>query len=213
MALPPLATADDIAQRIPRELTDAEYRRLDVLLADASAVVRNYCRQPFTETRLVEALRPVGQRIRLPRTPVTTVHSVTQLVDNRRVPAVYFDFDGINEIWLSSAHIIINLPETAYEWLATHTPVAEVDYTAGYSETPPVVVAVMASMVSRSMAMSAASGGGGGTGIISEAVGEYTYRLSEPAAALAAAGPLTMTQAERDVLNVYRPKASLVELR
>lgn len=213
MALPPLATADDIAARIPRELTDEEYRRLDVLLADASAVVRNYCRQPFTEIQAVETLRPIGQRIRLPRTPVVAVHAVTQLVDNLRIPAVYFEWDGLNEVWLGSPSVIINLPETAYTWLATHTPVAEVDYTAGYPETPPDVLAVMASMCSRSLAMSAAGGSGGGTGIIQEAVGEYFYRLSEPAAAIAAAGPLAMTQAERDVLNTYRPKASVIELR
>jgi hypothetical protein len=213
VALPPLATADDITARIPRELTDAEYARLDVLLADSSAVVRNFCRTPFTALRQIETLRPVGQRIRLPRTPVTAVHTVTQIVDGRPIPAVSFDWDGLAEVWMSGANVCINLPETAYEWLATHTPVAEVDYTAGYVETPPDVVAVMASMVSRSLAMSAASGGGGGTGIIQEAVGEYTYRLSEPAAALAAMGPLTMTQAERDVLSAYRPKASIIELR
>lgn len=213
MALPPLATADEIATRIPRELTDAEYARLDVLCADCSAVIRNYCRQPFTETRQIETLRPVGQRIRLPRSPVAAVHTVNQIIDGRLVPSVYFEWDGLNEVWLSSAQTIINLPETAYEWLATHTPVAEVDYTAGYTETPPDVVAVMASMVGRSLAMSSASGGSGGTGIIQEAVGEYFYRLSEPAAAIAAAGPLAMTQAERDVLAAYRPKASLIELR
>lgn len=203
MPLPALATVSDIQERMFRELNAAELVRLESMLTDASAVIRSYTRQTFTSLRKTERIRSIGNRVRLPRRPVVTIHSVDLLVDNMTVSAIGYIWDGLDEIWLAEAGQIINLAETAYEWLATHAPVAEVDYTAGYDEVPGDVVSVVCSMITRTLS---APGAGG---IISEAVGEYTYRLSEAAAQ----GPLTLTGAEKAMLAPYRRPASAVELR
>lgn len=203
MSLPPLATPDDVQARMFRDLSVAEFGRVEVMLTDASAVIRNYTRQLFTSTRATERIRPIGYRLRLPHRPVVTVHSVMLVVRETLIPATGYIYDGADEIWLTDPGQIINLPETAYEWLATHTPVAEVDYTSGYATTPPDVVGVACSMITRSLS---APGAGG---IISEAVGEYTYRLSDAAAQ----GPLTLTDTEKAILAAYRRPGVAVELR
>ena len=203
MSLPPLATLSDVEDRMFRDLSAAEVARVDVMLTDVSAVVRNYTKQLFTVTRATERIRPIGYRIRLPHRPVVTVHSVSLIIEGIPMPAIGYIYDGADEIWLSEAGQIINLAETAYEWLATNTPVAEVDYTSGYDTVPADVVGVVCSVINRAMS---APGAGG---IISEAVGEYTYRLSNAAAQ----GPLTLTQTEKDILGAYRRAGTNVELR
>lgn len=203
MYLPSLATVDDVQSRLFRELTEPELLRIDVLLADASAVVRRYTRRDFTIVRATQRMRPVGWRIRLPRRPVVDVHTVTLIIDGHPVPVTGYVWDGLDEVWLTSGQQVINLAESAMEWLAINTPVAEVDYTSGDAEVPLDVVSVICSMISRSLSTP------GGGGIISEAVGEYTYRLSDAAAQ----GPLTLTPSERSVLSAYRAAGSVVELR
>lgn len=203
MSLPPLVTAEDIQRRTFRDLTDAELARVEMLAADASAVVRNYTRCQFTSIRATQRIRPIGYRVRLPHKPVTAVHGVSLIINGSPLPVAGYTWDGTNELWLAGWGVIVNLAETASEWLATHTPVAEVDYTAGYSETPPDVVAVLCSMITRSLAAPA------GGAIIQQAVGEYSYQLSEAVVQ----GPLTMTDAEKAVLAAYRPAGTAVELR
>lgn len=203
MSLPPLATVSDVEDRMYRAMTGDEILRVDRMLVDASAIVRNYARQNFTTVRATERIRPLGYRVRLPHRPVVTVHSVSLIIEGTAMPAVGYVWDGTDEIWLAEAGQIINLAETAYEWLATNTPVAEVDYTSGYDEAPADVVGVTCSMIARNLS---APGGGG---IISEAVGEYTYRLSEAAAQ----GPLTLSQSEREILAGYRNNGIAIELR
>jgi len=203
VSLPPLATVDDLQVRMFRALTTEEISRAEFMLADASAVIRNYTRQNFTSVRTTQRIRPIGYRVRLPQRPVVDVHSVNLVIDRMLIPATGFTWDGTDEVWLTNWSQIINLAEVAYEWLATHTPVAEVDYTSGYAETPPDVLGVICSMITRTLS---APGAGG---IISEAVGEYNYRLSEAAAQ----GPLTLTDAEKRILAAYRPAGVAVELR
>ncbi len=203
MSLPPLASVEDVAARMFRDLTDVELARTEMLLGDASAVIRSYTRCPFTTRRATERIRPVGYRVRLPHKPVTAVHSVALLINARPITVAGFTWDGTDEVWLADMGVIINLAETASEWLATHTPVAEVDYTSGFAEVPRDVISVACSMITRSLS---APGGGG---IISQGVGEYTYRLSDAAAQ----GPLTLTDAEKAVLSAYRPAGTAIELR
>lgn len=203
MSLPPLASLDDLEARMFRDLSADELARSDIMLGDASAVVRNYCRRLFTTMRETTLIRPVGYRVRLPHRPVVDVHSVVLLVDTLRVTIPGFVWDGLDELWLAPAGQVINLAETAYEWLATHNPVAEVDYTSGDAEVPPDVVSVVCSMITRGLS---APGAGG---LITEAVGEYSYRLSDAAAQ----GPLTLTESERSILSAYRLPGVAAELR
>lgn len=202
MSLSPLVTASEVADRSFRTFTDVELMRVGVMTEDVSALIRNYTRQTFTAERATERLRPVGYRIRLPHTPVTEIHSVNLLVEGVLTPTLGYFWDGLNEIRLGEGQII-NLSEAATEWLAIHTPVAEVDYSFGYAEVPADIKSVACSIILRTMS---APGGGG---IISEAVGEYTYRLSDAAAQ----GPLSMTEAEKAILAAHRRPAATIELR
>lgn len=186
-----------------RDLTEAELARIDVLLDDTSAVIRNYTKCLFTSVRATERIRPIGYRVRLPHRPVAAVHGVSLLINTQTIPVAGFTWDGRDEVWLADVGTVINLAETASEWLATHTPVAEVDYTSGFDEVPRDVITVICSMIARGLS---APGGGG---IISQAVGEYSYRLSDAAAQ----GPVMLTDAEKAVLSVYRPTGTVVELR
>lgn len=206
-ALPPLASPDDVADRLARELTDAEYDRLPILLADASAMIRNYCRQPFTSSRATQRLRPIGYVVRLPRRPVAAVHTVTMVFGDLLLPTPGFFFDGLDEVSLVGVGVVLNLPEIALDYLAEQDLVAEVDYTAGYIEIPPDVVAVACGMAGRALTM---PGTGGMGGVVSETVAEYNYKLSE---SFASAGPLALTDADKATLSAYRPASTLVELR
>ncbi len=203
MPLPTLATVDDVQARMFRDLTDIELARTEVLLGDASAVIRNYTRTNFTSVRATERIRPIGYRVRLPHKPVTAVHAVSLVINTLPLAVAGYTWDGTDEVWLADWGMIINLAETASEWLATHTPVAEVDYTSGFAEIPQDVISVACSMITRSLS---APGGGG---IITQAVGEYSYRLSDAAAQ----GPLTLTDSEKAVLSAYRGAGTAVELR
>lgn len=205
--LPPLASPDDVAARLPRELSDEEYARLDILLADASAMIRTFCRNPFTAQRGTQRLRPIGTVVRLPRRPVAGVHGVVLILRDMRLPVAGYLWDGLDELHLADPGLVINLPELAYDYLDQYDLVAEVDYTAGYPQTPPDVLSVVCTMVNRALSM---PGMGGMGGIVSEAVGEYTYKLSD---AVATAGPLFLSEAEKAVLRTYRPASTLIELR
>jgi hypothetical protein len=69
------------------------------------------------------------------------------------------------------------------------------------------VLVVACTMAGRALSM---PGTGGMGGIVSEQVGEYNYKLSDQ---VAIAGPLFLSDAEKAVLNTYRPASTLVELR
>ena len=77
-ALPPLASVDDVASRLGRDLSQQEAIRLEPLLADASAQVRRYCRRDFLQHDAEEqVLYGHDSEILLPGRPVVSVQSVT----------------------------------------------------------------------------------------------------------------------------------------
>lgn len=69
MALPPLATPEDLEYRIGREFTDAELPRVEAALDDASALVRNEAGQTWIDaltglvTGLPDAIKTVVLRV------------------------------------------------------------------------------------------------------------------------------------------------------
>src|ERR1700759_1160521 len=115
MALPPLATVDDVASRLGRDITEQEAIRLTPLLADASAQIRRYCRRDFLmHTNETQTLYGHDSEIWLPGRPVQWVSTVVAVGGGMGLPDVpipWFDFDGVQTIRLAPGQGIINLPE------------------------------------------------------------------------------------------------------
>lgn len=201
----PLASVSDVQARLPGSVT-VEPIRILALLQDASAAIRSYTKQTFTIQQTTIGVRPIGYRLRLPQRPVISVDSITVVLPGTTEPVAVpgWYWDGSNEVWLTFGDLIINLSEELTGLLEWQTPEYAVTYHHGYPEVPDDVVGVVCSMVTR---VSTAPGLGG---VVSESVGEYSYRLSDAAAQ----GPMTLTQSEKDTLSSYRiRKASTTELR
>lgn len=207
MGLPPLASVSDVTVRLPSTMT-VEIARTAALITDASAVVRSYSRQQFTLTQSTDRIRPIGSKIRLPQHPVVSVDSLALLMPGATEPTTFpgWYWDGSDEVSLFGQGQVINLAEELQGAMQEQTPTAWVTYTHGWAPhmIPADVVGVVCSMVIRTLT---APGLGG---VISEGVGEYTYRLSDAAAQ----GPMTLTDAEREILKTYKPRRnSTAELR
>jgi hypothetical protein len=203
--LPPLAQVRDVTNRLPGS-AEVEPIRLTALLADASAAVRRFTKQTFTVTQSTVNLRPVNHRLRLNDRPVISVDDVSLWSQGATTPSSFagWFWDGGNEIQLPSPDQVVNLSEDVADILRWQTPIFQVTYTHGYAEIPEDVVAVVCSMATR--IITAPSVGG----LISETVGEFTYRLSDAAAQ----GAMALTDAEKKILASYRPTPmTSIELR
>ncbi|SRR5437763_3397476 len=203
-----LASTADVESRYPGEMSADNLARLPALLDDASAVVRSYTRQQFTTATTTERIRPIGQTVKLPQKPVTAVNTVS-LVDTLQsgnllaLPLGAWMWDGGQEVWIGGANVVINLPDDVSQLLQYQVPLVEVNYTHGYTTVPAEVVAVVCSMVIRFVDVP------GPTGMQSQTVGPYGYRLSTTAQE----GILSLTASEMRVLAPYRRSATTVELR
>jgi len=181
----PLATTDDIAARIGRPLTDPEAIRAQVLLADASAQIRRYCRRDF-ELHTAEDMifRAPHGVIRFPDRTTTAVHSVTAIGGSPGLPdftVPLWAFDGIDTVRLWSQMPVINVPEVWWEQGA-YQGTYRVNRDWGYAQYPPEVVSVAANaVVGVLMAPTQAAG------ILSETIGPYSYRLEKSGGGVAVA--------------------------
>jgi hypothetical protein len=208
-ALPTLASVDDVQARIlPRILTPAEITRAGVLLKDASAQIRRFCKKDFLFHEAdVEVLKAAGGVIKLPYRPVTDVISVVAIAGNTFVPDIpvsWWTFDGIDEVSMAeaSASGVINLPEAWYEYGA-FPGTFRVTYDHGYTEVPDDVEMVCATtVISVLMAPTMAAG------VIGETVGAYSYRLERGGGGLVVA----LTEADLAALDDYRPKTGTITL-
>lgn len=72
----PLASAEDVATQLGRELTTAETARVGNILAKASAAFRRISRQDFTPGTSTVRLKVEGGDIRLTQEPATAVSAV-----------------------------------------------------------------------------------------------------------------------------------------
>jgi len=204
-SLPPLVSVGDVINRLPSSISVDE-NRVSQLIRDASAAVRRFTKQDFTVITETQGIRPVGGKIKLPQRPVLAINNISVRLPNSltesTIPGWYWD--GSDEVWLTDGGSIVNLAEELLFVMDWQTPECRVNYTHGYDEVPDDVIGVICSMVTRIVT---APGLGG---VISESVGEYTYRLSDAAAQ----GPMSLTQAEKDALASYRPRrTSTIELR
>lgn len=207
MSLPPLATPDDIAARLGRDLTDAENQRAPVLLADASAQVRRYCRRDFLQhTDESVILYGHDSEILLPQYPVQSVTSVTAIGGGMGLPNVpipWYTFDGVRKIRIDPGHGIINLPEIW--WTSDLYPgTFEIVYSYGYEIVPDDVV-----MVCANAALSVLTAPTMAAGVIGETIGPYSYRLERGGGGVAVA----LTSADLAALKDYRITAGTIMTR
>lgn len=204
-SLPPLVLVSDVTDRLPSTLNIDE-NRVRKLIQDASAAVRRFSKNNFSIVTSTTGIRPIGGKIKLPQRPVLSVDNISIRLPNSltesTIPGWYWD--GSDEVWLTDGGSVINLAEELLFVMEWQTPECQVTYQHGYAEVPDDVIGVVCSMVTRIIT---APGLGG---VISETVGEYSYRLSDAAAQ----GPMSLTDAEEKILKSFRPKGTTTtELR
>lgn len=204
-SLPLLADLSDVEARLGRDLTAEETTRANAMLADASVVVRSYCRRDFVAGTGVARLRPRGDKVVLPQRPVRAVNAVNGVQDYNgteiSTPLVFWSWPGGFEVWLGDQSLVINGP-----WIDWTNPDVwvDVDYDYGFDTVPDDILTVVANMVSRNLTVPA-----GGL-VDMETVGPYNVRYST----FTSAGPLGLSDADRQILNRYRTTTNrTVELR
>lgn len=172
----PLATVDDVAARLGRDLTAEEELRAETLVVDVSAAVRSYAGQTFSAETTTARLRVRSGTIRLPQRPVVDVTEVADL-DGNDIEFTWYHGDTLT---------LTGIPTNGW---------VDVTYEHGWEELPADIVAVVCQIVGRALGMPADQGG-----YQSETIGSYSYAVG----AAAAAGSTGMMNDERAALDRYR---------
>lgn len=202
-----LATKADLVARLGRDFTCEEDGRLDALLADASALVRAYTGQDFTETDDAQAtMRAQAGLIRLPQRPVTGVSSVVAIGGNGVPDLTLTDWwwDGLDLIRIGAGEYVINLPEQWWDDEDGYPGTFRVTYSYGYATPPADVVAVVCGMVLRTLTAPTSVGG-----VTSETIGPYSYRLESAGVGTA----VSLGDMERKTLSRYRKTTGMISVR
>lgn len=201
-----LATADDLKARLGRDLTPVESARADALLADASALVRAYTGQDFSQSTSTDVLRGRGGTIILPQQPAVDVTAVVAVGGDGipDLPLVDWFWDGLDTIRLGPGNFVINLPESWINDWDGYPGTFRVTYSHGYAEVPPDVLAVVCGMALRTLTAPSMTGG-----VTSETIGDYSYRLGAGANNTAA----SLTADDRGMLDRYRLRATTLQVR
>lgn len=212
--LDPLATSTDVEDRLGRDLTDDEARRLPALLRDASALVRAYTRQDFDlVTDDVVVLRPIGARLKLPQTPVTAVTSVAVVGGRSDVPDMPLGgwlFDGIDEIQIGAVGWGIAIEwdlELDHGWEPGSYKVV---WSHGYATSPDDVVAVVCGMVNRVLTSPTLV-----EGLTSERIGQYGYQFAQFPGGQSPGATVRLTEADKQALvdAGYRKRSGTIQMR
>jgi hypothetical protein len=196
-----LATQADLEARLGRDLTDDEEARAPALLADASALVRDFTRQNFTAvTGDAIVLRPVGVLLRLPQRPVTAVTSVSVVAPDgtSTTPMTGWSWDGRDKVdltwgefhpdWSTAAWRDRSIPDTY-----------QVVYDHGDTTVPAIVVATVCAMALRTLLSPSMT-----AGMVAERIGSYNYQLQQGGGAPGAT--VTMTDADEKAVRRYGPR-------
>ena len=207
MALPPLASVDDVASRLGRDVTEQEAIRLAPLLADASAQIRRYCRRDFLmHTDETQTLFGHDSEILLPGRPAQSVSSVVAIGGGMGlpdVPILWYTFNGVQTVRIDPGHGIINLPEI---WWAEdiYPGTFNVTYSWGDAEVPDDV-----NMVAANAALSVLTAPTAAAGVIGETIGPYSYRLERGGGGVAVA----LSAADLMLLKDYRGGVQTLQAR
>lgn len=213
MSLIPLATSDDITERLGRSLTAAETTRVDRLLLDASSQIRRYCRKDFLfHKNDILDIPGDGSVIKLPYRPVVSVSSVVAISgrpDIPDIPVSWWIFNGVDEISIaeSTASGVINLPEAWYDYGA-FPGTYQVTYSHGYGDENTVAIPDEVVMVAANAVLSVLLAPTMAAGVIGETIGAYSYRLQRSGGGLAVA----LGESDLAILDDYRDKAGTYRL-
>ena len=203
----PLASKADLVDRLGRDITCDEGARADALLADASALVRAYTGQDFTQTDDAQVtMRAQAGLIRLPQRPVTGVSSVVAIGGNGTPDLTLTDWwwDGLDLIRIGAGEYVINLPEQWWDDEDGYPGTFRITYSYGYATPPADVVAVVCGMVLRTLTAPTSVGG-----VTSETIGPYSYRLESAGVGTAVA----LGDMERKALARYRKTTGMISVR
>jgi len=211
LSTPLLATTDDVAALLQRDLTATELTNATRLLGMASDMVRRYTRQTIHQvTETVTLPGNWDNTLTLPQRPVTNVASV---LINGAAPAYQVwrtiddglfmgtgayqpDFGvllwGGNALW-GPAGSNSGPQATGATWQGPQAQIT-VTYTHGWADIPGDVVNVVAGLVAIAIASP--------VGVQMEKVGGYqvAYTRSE-------GGSMALQAADKEVLNYYRKRA------
>lgn len=128
--LMPLASDTDVAGALGRDLTPSEVVQVQAKLVQASELFRNAANRTFTPGRKTVRLKVNAGEVRLPESPVVTVHSVT-------------DDDG-TAIEHTLFGVTITVPRCSARFV-------RVDYSFGSADVPALARETVAAMVARVM--------------------------------------------------------------
>ena len=180
-----LATTNDLAQVMARTLTDDEKARAKALLEVASATVRTYTWQHFTQVTETVRLPVRGGRVRLPQKPVTAVTAVS--VANG---------SAIAYSWVAGQVVDCN-PATVnafeLEPFRTRLQWVDVTYTHGWEQVPADVRGIVCDIAAAALASPPED-----SGVQTETLGPFStsYGTNFP-------GGVRLTQSQRDRLAPY----------
>jgi len=202
----PLATPDDVAARLGRDMTIDELVRLDALLADASTTVRKAARQQFTHGTSTITLVTNGKRARLPQRPVIEVTSVKDLSGNDMAyqlvnDVLRFDITPLN--WFEVEPYRCFPTEIVVEYEHGYRPT---DDEPPVSTIPDDIVAVVCSVVCRALGMNPTAPGG----IAQESIDGYSITAGggTATASVIAQGALGLLPSEQAICDSYWRPAS-----
>lgn len=175
-----LATTTDVETRLGRSLTESETAKAEALLEDASALVVGYTGQQFLPGESYNLLQvKQGKKIRLTQRPVTDVLAITTT-----------DGDDVTWTWDGFQTIVI---DSVFVCNGDRLVVA---YEHGNETVPRDIVAVVASMVARTISIPTEAA----AGVTQQTVGPFSVTY----AAWAVGGQVMIAPAEQITLNRYR---------
>jgi hypothetical protein len=183
-----LASLSDLSARTSITIADGDVRAL-ALLDDASAAVRAYTGQDFTQATTTARLRMRGGVVRLPQRPVTDVTAVQDVNGND----VAYTWDSGDAVYISGGGVVV--PFDVEPFRTTQATFLDVTYEHGYATVPDDIVAVVCQIAGRAYGRAVED-----SGMTQESITNYSYSVG----AAAAAGGLGMLNDEKAVLDRYR---------
>lgn len=189
-----LATISDVQDRLGHTITDPdEQTRINALLGDASATVRSYTGQQFTQATTTDRLKVRRGRARLPQHPIESVTVVADVNGNtlthRWVGGQFVDIAiGVSDTW-------------AWEPYRHGVSYVDITYAHGYDVVPADIIGVVTQLVMRTFGTDATA-----AGLVRENIGEYGYQVGT----IAASGAAGLMGDERAVLDRHRRTAGVV---
>jgi hypothetical protein len=190
----------DLAAALGRTFSEAEEAQAEVLLAQASAVVRAYVRQDitratttdtFTMRRADPVLHRCGGVVTLPQRPIVDIASVA------------VDGTETHDWWQDGDEVLVRAWTWAYPPAANRPPQVTVTYTHGWDPVPGDITAIVLQAANRALVNPAQ--------VRSETVGgeSTTYLIPTSGEALG----VLLSRTEQRVLDRYRRTAGSVRVR